>query len=274
MAYSLRNGKIYRMPTHFGHSLGPRQGPNGRRFACRDLRQSLLQTSYRVGACELEDLLPPGFALGARPHLALTFTEASEIEWLAGRGYSTFGVTIPARYCGKADRVDGDFMLVLWENLADPIITGREELGFSKLYCELPAFQHLEAFAECRASWDGHEFARLTLRGGEEIEADSLPPQESEGLLHYKYIPRTGAPGVADAEYATFTPARTPNARIEHVWRFDEIDFGFHHSRWEDLPTLAPIVNRLARIKLGECLGGFRIETRGGKDLSDQRILS
>jgi hypothetical protein len=27
---------------------------------------------------------------------------------------------------------------VLWENLADPIISGREELRFNKLYCEIP----------------------------------------------------------------------------------------------------------------------------------------
>ena len=28
--------KMYRMPTHFGPSLGPRQGPNDERFACKD----------------------------------------------------------------------------------------------------------------------------------------------------------------------------------------------------------------------------------------------
>ena len=61
----------------------------------------------------------------------------TEIEWLAGRGYNTLGVTFPVVFQGKRDRAIGPFLLVLWENLADPILTGREQLGYSKIYCEL-----------------------------------------------------------------------------------------------------------------------------------------
>ena len=34
MAYKFQPGKMYRMPTHFGPLMGPRQGPDGRKFEC------------------------------------------------------------------------------------------------------------------------------------------------------------------------------------------------------------------------------------------------
>ena len=47
---------------------------------------------------------------------------------------------VHSRYLqGEQDSVDGDLLLILWGNRADPIITGREDLGYAKLYCELPS---------------------------------------------------------------------------------------------------------------------------------------
>ena len=45
--------------------------------------------------------------------------------------------------------------MVLWENLTDPIITGREELGYPKIYGELPEPRHLNDTISCSASWLG-----------------------------------------------------------------------------------------------------------------------
>ena len=41
MPYRFQPGKMYRMPTHFGPSSGPRQGPDGRKFDCRDTPKSV-----------------------------------------------------------------------------------------------------------------------------------------------------------------------------------------------------------------------------------------
>ena len=46
--------------------------------------------------------------------------------------------SFPAVFNGERDRAEGGLLTVLWENLCDPILTGREQLGFSKIYCELP----------------------------------------------------------------------------------------------------------------------------------------
>ena len=87
--------------------------------------------------------MPPGFSLRYPNIVCLSFIYSTEVEWLAGRGYNLFGVTVPATYNGQQDVVDGDLQLVLWENMADPIITGREDLGFAKVYCELPEPQFM-----------------------------------------------------------------------------------------------------------------------------------
>src|SRR3546814_799932 len=159
--------------------------------------------------------MPPGFVV-RRGEIAATFCYMTEVAWLAGRGYNTFGVTVPATWTGGAHPVHGDLMLVLWENMADPIISGREELGFSKLFCDLPSpIEHDGRFL-CRASWDGHEFASLDLAG---LSAGAPPPEAavppSEGLLHYRYVPRVGAPGEADAQYPVITPYAGGNLRVE-----------------------------------------------------------
>lgn len=273
MSYAFVPGARYRMPTHFGPSLGPRQGLGDRRYQCLDTPgQTIIRAGFRAEAEQLERFLPPRFSL-LRPEIHFTFCYMTDVEWLAGRGYNTFGVSIPARYAGSRERIDGEILLVLWENMADPIISGREELGFSKVYCELPPPLRRDGEAVCRASWDGHQFATLRLSGLGDTRREWPAPDPSEGLLHYKYMPKTGAPGEADAEYAVLTPIDGGHFRTERNLPADGASCDFRHSTWEELPTLVHIVNALAELELGECVEARIIEGRGAKDLSDQRIL-
>lgn len=274
MSYSFMPGQRYRMPTHFGPAPGPRQAPGGGRYECRrDPRQIIAQAAYAAPADLLEAFMPPGFVV-RRSEMRVTFCYMTEVAWLAGRGYNTFGVTVPATWTGGGAPVHGDFMLVLWENMADPIISGREELGFAKLYCDLPPPLEQDGGFTCRASWDGHEFASLRLAdlSGEPPAESAVPP--SEGLLHYRYVPRVGAPGEADAHYPVITPYAGGHLRVERQVAAASATCRFRSSSWSELPTLYHIVNRLAEVTLGPCIGASISETRGAKDLSDQRILS
>ncbi|MDX1605139.1 MAG: acetoacetate decarboxylase family protein, partial [Candidatus Competibacterales bacterium] len=206
--------------------------------------------------------------------ILFAFSYLSEIEWLDGRGYNTLGVYVPACYSGSEREYPGELNLVLWENMADPIITGREELGIAKVYCELPPPRVQESTATCTASWDGHGFAGLELTD----LADASPEpavllEDSAGLLHHKYIPCTGEWGKADVSYPVLTPAAAPNSRV--IWRKTGMgSCRFVESTWEQLPTLVHIVNALAAIELGRCLFAEMFEVRGYKDISDQHRLT
>lgn len=267
---------MYRMPTHFGPATGPRQGPDGRTFDCKENPKSTsLAVSFVTDPAPLAALLPPGFSLIGEPVVTVAATYMTEIEWLAGRGYNTLGVSFPAAFDGEKDHVTGSFLTVLWENLADPIITGREELGFAKIYCELPEPAVLRGAWHATASWLGFRFLDLHLDDLVQQSAAELaatPSAAGDGILHYKYMPRTGEWGIPDVAHACLTPAATPNRVVKERWT-GQGRVHFHPARWEDLPTQYTIVNTFAALEICEYRGASLTRTVGGKDLSDQRIL-
>ncbi|MXZ76262.1 MAG: hypothetical protein F4207_08220 [Gemmatimonadetes bacterium] len=280
MPYKIQPGRMHTMPTHFGPAAGPRQGPDGRRF---DGVDSPRTTSYSVSFLtrpeQLEVLLPAGFRLAGDPVVTVTVSYMTEIEWLAGRGYNTLGVSFPAEYRGKRDRARGPFLAVLWENLADPILTGREQLGFSKIFCAIPPPSVLNGETRCTADWLGYRFMEMYLsememppEGDAEAPAAEVNETELTGTLHYKYIPRTGEWDRADAEYAVLTPSATPNRRVT-AQRSGRGSVRFHRAEWRDLPTQYHIVNAFAGLEQIDFVGASIVESIGGKDLSDQRIL-
>ncbi|MCY3781857.1 MAG: acetoacetate decarboxylase family protein [Chloroflexi bacterium] len=277
MPYKFDKGAMYRMPTHFGPRTGPRRGPDGKRFENRDTpRSSTFSLSFLTDADQLERMLPPGFQLEGEPVVTVSANYMTEIEWLAGRGYNTLGVSFPVRYQGARDDVSGQLLTVLWENLTDPIITGREELGFSKIYCELPPSTHLRGEYHITASWLGYKFLDLHINDLRQLSREEInraaQQATGDGTLHYKYMPRTGEWGRADIAYAVLTPAETPNRRVLEQYVGDG-HLAFHHARWEDMPTQYNIVNAFADLNIREYRGASLTKAVGAKDLSDQRIL-
>ena len=277
MPYKFQPDRLYRMPTHFGPSLGPRQGEDGRRFANLDSpKVTQMSVSFLTNREHLEELLPEGFTIGVESVVTVAASYITELEWLAGRGYNTLGISFPAVFNGKEDHVTGNFLAVLWENLADPIITGREDLGFNKIYCELPEPGVCRGETHCTAGWLGFKFMDMKIRNTTEVATQEILAITSEpqgaGTLHYKYIPRTGDWGQADIAYAVLTPAAVPNRVIKKMWR-GEGTAQFHKATWENLPTMFHIINAFHALEIREYRSAMITESVGGKDLSDQRIL-
>lgn len=214
-------------------------------------------------------LLPPGFAPAAEASVAFEVQNLTQVDWLAGRSYSTLGVKIPAIFQACDGDVQGDFLAVLWENLADPILSGREELGYAKLWCDIEESARSETGCRFAATWLGHPFTEIEL---EDLEPSRERPPAAQPLLHYKYVPRTGCPGQADAAYATITPSANPDLVVEKRLT-GKGRVSFRRSTWEQLPTLFHIVNALADIPLGNFRTASLTFSRGGKDLSDVHIL-
>ena len=66
MPYKFQPGKMYMMPIHFGPSMGPRQGPEGRTFECKDNpKTTSISVSFLTNREQLEELLPERFEVGA-----------------------------------------------------------------------------------------------------------------------------------------------------------------------------------------------------------------
>lgn len=266
-------GLRYRMPWGFGPTTGPRMHVDGSAYDYAQASRTSGAVSFLTDADALQALLPPGFRLYGEPVVTVEATCLHDLPWLAGRGYSMLGVRFDAEYRGERDVACGPFLSVLWENRAEPIISGREELGFAKLFCDLPPERVLQGERHHAASWDGHTFMRLRI--GRLEDAAPPPPvaaSPDRGTLHYRYLPKVSSPGEADVAQAVLTPAGGAVTRYDTFQR-GEGEVRFIPSSWEQIPTMFHIVNTLAALPQREARGATFSRSRGAKDLSDQRPL-
>jgi len=162
MSYQFEAGRIYRMPTHFGPAPGPRQMPDDvAADPKRSPRRLSTSVSFLTVPAALERHLPEGFTLAGEPVVTVEFHHMTDIDWLAGRGYTMIWVSWPATFRGQRDHATGKFLAVVWENLADPIITGRGEIGHPKLYAEIAEPRQYNGAQICAAGWMGFRFLEL-----------------------------------------------------------------------------------------------------------------
>jgi len=262
------------MPTHFGPFPGPRQTPDGHAWGPSETshRTRTVGVSFLSSQSKLDALLPPNFELDGRPIVTVTIGYMKEINWLAGRGYNVVGVRFPAAYCGREGRVSGAFTAVVWENLADPILSGREDLGWPKLYADIPELRLNPdtGRAHGQASWDGFTFLELDL-----TDLQEQPVTQSGGRvgsLMLKYMPKTGNWGEADVIYPAISPAERGPRKSLAQWSANG-NVRFNRATWEQLPTLVHIVNTLADLDVYEITGASMVDTLGGDDIRGQRML-
>jgi hypothetical protein len=268
---------IYRMPFGFGPTAGPRQGPDGKPFSWVDSPVKLtVATSFLTDPDKLAALLPPRFELAGEPVVTAEFHVLSELEWLAGRGYSMLQVKFPTAFRGDRDMACGSFLCVLWENLADPVLSGREELGFAKLWCDLPPPRIFQNRVTCVASWLSHQFFEMELfdlapADGVAVPRPGMTGLQGDGILHYKYIPETQHWGEAAVAHACLSPS-VKSARLERL-SIGQGNVTFLPTTWQQMPTQFHVVNVLAGLPQLEQREAWVSSIRGASDLSEQLQL-
>lgn len=269
------------MPVSFGPAGGPRQAPDH-----EDYRQGPIAfTRHVVRFLSREDqlraLLPKWLALRGEPMAQFHFFCLRKIPWLAGRGYNLLSLMIPVRHTGRAGEVvDGVYQAVMWENMGDPIITGREQLGHPKLYAHLPDPRRWNGETHLRASWEDFTFAELRLSCDEPAQADlvgEINASVGAGIISHKYIPRSGSWHEADADYLTLSPV--PGASNQRdpqpapAIRTGKGTIRFTEPGWQDMPTQFHIVRKLAALEQRKPLDAFVMEGTTYLDFYDQRII-
>ncbi len=245
----------YRMPRVFGPLPGPRNVPKDKQNLPNNQTNLIVAVTALTEARRLEALLPPDCALDGEPLVTISMTFMSNIGWLAGRGYTILNVGFRIAHQSKSQgRLTGQFTPVVWENLADPIMTGREELGFSKIYADMPPPVIIGNSYAGSAGWLGFRFFDMAATDLEEAPLDA--PPASEGSFHYKFVPRTAMLGEADAEYLEYAPRSTMSGDMRAVKKLKgKGRFRFHEARWEDVPFQYPIINALAALPVKEYRG-------------------
>jgi hypothetical protein len=262
---------VYRMPATLGPAPGPRNMPKDKMH----LRFAGDTTIYNMSAISdeaaLMRLLPSGCRLLDGPVLDINIIVQTNLGWLAGRGYNYLTVRIPVIYDHQGIDIPCAFMPVLWENLADPIITGRDELGSPKLYANIPDPGSIGDAYEGSADWEGFRFFEMrvsNLRRMQESPPAGLP------LLLYRYLVRTGDWGKADVAQIVKSNRGQAPAPVIHEYSVGDATFKFHHARWEDMPTQYTFVNTLADLPTLQFRAARIVKMSGIADLAAYEILN
>lgn len=265
----MKTGVRYRMPVVFGPSVSPRQHPEGRPWRIEETGIMTLETAtvrYLTDAEKLKSLLPPGFELRGEPIISLNYSWFKDLYWLAERGYGVVMPTFPVTYYGKDETLEGNFNPCIWEGNSDAVMTGREEMGFSKLFADIPAtVWNVEGGTLAgEASWYGYKFFELHLEGLKEIGGEPNQSIIGNPNIWYKYMPKTAVNGSggADVAYATTNaplPGVEPTAPSFELsnyrrWTAEHAGVKWNPATFEELPLTFHIINKLADLGVLEVI--------------------
>ena len=200
--------------------------------------------TYTTDGDRLSDCIPEGFEL-VRPELTINLSQCREVDWMAGSAYNLVDVSVPVRFNGRKDHVDGNFSLVVWENKTTPILTGREETGVSKIYADIEDLHILNNKRFTTVSFEGNSFLRLEMTVTGPMEDVQLAPlrNASVNALHWRYIPKVGGPG-ADLSQPILFPQRLES---ERGWQGNGV-IEWTVLRHEQNPMQAHIIKALAEL--------------------------
>lgn len=277
MPLEFKAGVRYRMPVVFGPAPGPRQKPDGTPWKPEEtgtMNAQWMTVRYRTDRAKLESILPPGFTLRGEPIVAVSLSFFRNLYWLAGRGYGIVNVDLPVVYTGKHETISGSFVPVMWEGIPDAILTGREELGFPKLFADIPELRidRQTGTAGGEASWFGHKFFELELNGLTETTGDNKLPGSGGANMWYKYMPRTSVGGKEGKDIAYVTTSQPAPGAVgdESPIKFSNANFKkwigkgggvtWNRATFEQLPTSFHVVNGMADLDILEYVSAEMIE--------------
>ena len=278
MPATMKPNVRYRMPTVFGPAPGPRQKADGTPWKVEEtgtMNCTWFAVTYRAERTALEALLPPGFALRGEAEMSVSFSQFENLYWLAGRGYGVVIVDIPAIYTGNTERIEGNFCPVMWEGRPDAILTGREELGFPKLFADISpiGFSPQADTARGSASWFDHKFLDIEVHDLSPVEGDKSLPGSGGPAIFHKYFPRTSIGG-SEAGTACVTSSYPPPGSGADASPIKLDNFAFkkwrgtgsvkwHRASFEQLPTTFHIVNALADLNSGAVVRAEMVKFSG-----------
>lgn len=277
--------KMYVMPITFGPAFGPRQNMEGERYLKEYPRDVTNHTIvYESDGKEIEKYLPPNTTLDA-PYVIINHRANRNLSWLAGRGYNLISVRVPATYHGKESDTKGYYMLAIWENVFDPILFGREQLGYCKLYAEIDDVEEYKEGLWHSAAFDwGFNFIELEFNKKEDAPChdeleELLYDPERKGDMNYRYVPRTGNGFTeVEAEYMTLTPKKASYPEGTRSFPAPEVRYcdgicAWHMPRWEQTPTQYRIFAALADLPIKRFLGASWNTAQSLSDTFNQEIL-
>lgn len=251
----------YMMPAHFG----PRYIGEKTSGWYRDV--TAMTVSYITDREKLAAYLPAPYEVAEQALVTINYACNKQVDWLAGRGYNMISVKAAVVYQGEKEQLTGSYTLVVWENLADPILVGREIQGIPKVFADIPDHSITDNEWHCNASHYGHNIVDLSISNLNPVSLDDVAAarkveQGKDHPMSWRYIPAIGGFGDAAVDEAVTFPSEDLFTEVF----LGEGSINWHKSSWEQNPTQYQIVNALEALPVLECLPA--VVTKGSTNLS------
>jgi acetoacetate decarboxylase len=229
----------YSMPAHFGGYKG-----SPKPLSYKDV--ATIRISYETDAELLAQYVPEDFEI-TQAVVTVAYAMCREVDWMAGGGYSLISVSVPVAYAHAGQRIEGQYILVIWENKTCPILGGRETTGIPKVFADIEDHHQIGNRAFTNASYEGREFLRIEFQIAKPIPPEALATVNQKhghiNQLGWRYIPNIGGPGAA-LSHATLYPV---DIAVTAGW-LGEGRVDWQTLTWEQHPTQAHIVRALAQL--------------------------
>ena len=236
--------KYYRMPLAMGPVLDRKE------LKLAYPQVEVLAYQFLTEPDALATLLPDCYRPGREPIVTVLFSMNNGLSFMAGGGYRIATILLSARFDGKQDHIEGDYIVVMFENDTWPIIGGREDLGVPKIYADISNIKIMpDGHLRCEASLAGHMLFGLdvpALKGQLSLVKVIASRQiNSRPWLGYKYIPSLDGP--PDAVYPTITYNQS---RLDKLWMGKKASFRFGIARYEDIGVVKNLMDALATLTI------------------------
>ena len=158
-----------------------------------------LSIVYETDLEELRKLVPPELEL-TNNRLAINKIENGFVRSFGGRKYDLLCVVAFVRFGEGKDAVEGAYSLVMWENMFDPVMIGREALGVPKLIADLDPIVQQGDDHHLVASINSSTFLKVkatltTPLGAAEIDKINQSPVERN--INLRHLPQPSLRGAA-----------------------------------------------------------------------------
>ncbi|MGD9666645.1 MAG: acetoacetate decarboxylase family protein [Synergistaceae bacterium] len=207
--FRIKNDLVYKMPVHFGgEPFYPVRTVYG--------DMTTVCISFETDEDALLKIIPEDFDL-IQPTVNVQFAECRDIDWMSGGEYRLIQASVPVRYVKNADVIDGEYVLVIWENKACPIIGGREEDGMPKIFADIASLRHNGDHWFSAVSYESNTFLRIDLSRERELSEEELGLLNDHSRVNFfgwRYIPELGKAGAA-LSHATLYPQEM---KVDKAW--------------------------------------------------------
>ena len=147
--------------------------------------------------------------------------------------------------------MQGTFCIVMWENMTEPILGGRDHSGVPKVYASIPNLMRHRDTCRGSASHFGHPILESSIKGLSPLSIDECRGLEDakrqSNLMNLKYFPNVQNDG-ADVCYACTYPS---SGTCTRAWE-GQGNIRFFPSSFERNPTQYVLVNMLTELPILE----------------------